>query len=79
MTTFPAKPISEDQHVSMRYLTRQQLREEFGIAYSRAHLARLEKAGRFPQRVRLSANRVAWVESEVIAWGLARNQAREAA
>lgn len=63
----------------MRYVTRQQLREEFGIAFSRAHLARLEKAGQFPKRVKLSVNRVSWVESEVIAWCADRNQAREAA
>jgi prophage regulatory protein len=63
----------------MRYVTRQQLREEFGIPYSKAQLARLEKAGEFPRRVRLSANRVAWVEGEIVAWCAARNQAREAA
>lgn len=63
----------------MRYVSRRQLREMFGIAYSRAHLARLEKAGQFPQRVKLSPNRVAWVESEIIAWCAARNEARVAA
>lgn len=40
-------------------------------SYSRTHIARLEKAGKFPQRVRLSPHprgRMAWVESEVIDW-----------
>ena len=36
-----------------------------GITYSRVHLARLEQADQFPKRVRLSANTVAWVESEI--------------
>jgi prophage regulatory protein len=63
----------------MKYLSRQQLREKFGIRHGRAQLARLEKAGRFPRRVRLSANRVAWIESEIIQWCAARNGARAAA
>jgi prophage regulatory protein len=29
---------------------------------------RLEKRSEFPQRVRLSANRVAWLESDIDAW-----------
>lgn len=37
-------------------------------SYSRAHLDRLEAAGRFPRRVKLGQARVAWVESEVIEW-----------
>lgn len=63
----------------MRYVSRQQLREDFGIGFSRAHLARLEKAGNFPRRVKLSANRVVWIESEILAWCAARNEARKAA
>ncbi len=62
-----------------RYLFPQQLREPYGILWSRAQLARLEKAGRFPRWVRLSASRVAWLEAEIIAWCDARNGAREAA
>ena len=38
------------------------------VPYSEAHIWRLEKAGKFPRRVRLGANRVGWVESEVEAW-----------
>ena len=36
-----------------------------GINYSRQHIDRLEKQGRFPQRRRLGNNSVGWVESEV--------------
>jgi prophage regulatory protein len=63
----------------MRYITRAELIERFGISISRAHLARLEKAGLFPRRVRLSANKVAWIEAEILAWCATRNRAREAA
>lgn len=35
--------------------------------YSRQHVARLEKAGSFPLRVRLGQNRVGWVYDEVVA------------
>jgi prophage regulatory protein len=36
-----------------------------GVALSKSQLARLEKAGRFPKRVRLSGHRYAYVASEV--------------
>ena len=36
--------------------------------YSRSTIFRLEKTGRFPQRVRLGAKAVGWYRSEVIAW-----------
>jgi prophage regulatory protein len=39
-----------------------------GIRYTRVHLARLESAGQFPQRIRLggeNGNFIAWLESEI--------------
>ena len=33
--------------------------------YSRQHISRLEKARKFPERVRLGQNRVGWVLEEV--------------
>lgn len=36
--------------------------------YSPQHIDRLEKAGQFPQRVRLGRCRVGWIEAEVIEW-----------
>jgi prophage regulatory protein len=36
--------------------------------YSLNHLRRLETVGQFPRRVRIGANRVAWVREEVEAW-----------
>ena len=38
------------------------------VPYSASHIWRLERAGEFPQRVRLGGNRVAWLQSEVNAW-----------
>lgn len=38
------------------------------VKYSPQHIARLEKAGQFPKRLRLGQNRVAWMLSEVEDW-----------
>ena len=35
---------------------------------SASHIWRLERSGKFPQRVRLGGNRVAWLQSEVNSW-----------
>ena len=42
------------------------------IPYSQNHLRRLETQGKFPRRVRIGANRVAWVRQEVDDWILSR-------
>jgi prophage regulatory protein len=42
--------------------------KRIGINYSRAHLWRLEAAGKFPWRIYLSQQRVAWRASEVFQW-----------
>lgn len=46
------------------------------VPYSGTHLARLEKAGQFPKRVKLGAHRVGWIEAEVEAWISERAEAR---
>jgi prophage regulatory protein len=38
------------------------------IMYSKPHLWRLEKAGKFPKRVPVGVRRYAYLESEVDAW-----------
>lgn len=35
------------------------------VPYSANHLARLEATGDFPKRIKLSPNRVVWVEEEI--------------
>ena len=39
-----------------------------GIPYSFQHIARLEKAGKFPKRIMLGQCRVAWLYKEVCEW-----------
>jgi prophage regulatory protein len=50
-----------------------------GIALSKSQLWRLERAGKFPNRVPVSAARHAWVESEIDQWIAARIAARPVA
>jgi prophage regulatory protein len=44
------------------------LKERFGIPFTRRHLLNLESARKFPARVPIGEHRVAWVESEVQEW-----------
>jgi prophage regulatory protein len=60
----------------MKILRFPQLKAEKGIDYSRMHVDRLEKAGKFPKRVKLGENSVGWIESEIDAWLKARADAR---
>ena len=38
------------------------------VTYSVSQIWRLEKANKFPKRVHIGENRVAWIEAEVDAW-----------
>ena len=38
------------------------------VPYSSSHIRRLEGKGKFPKRIRLGENRVAWLQSEVHDW-----------
>ena len=38
------------------------------VPYTRQHVARLEREGRFPQRYQIGVARVAWSLAEVSAW-----------
>lgn len=60
-----------------RFVRFPELNARFGIDYSRMHIDRLEKCGRFPRRVPLGLNSVAWVEDEIIAWQAERIAARD--
>jgi prophage regulatory protein len=61
----------------MRILSMRQLREL--VLYSPQHIARLEKAGKFPKRVKLGQARVGWIESEVLDWLQERIDSRDEA
>ena len=58
--------------MTRKLVSKKELKSAYGVPYSFAHIARLEIAGQFPQRVRLGACRVAWVAEEVEAWIEAR-------
>ena len=60
----------------MRILRQRQVIERVG--YSPMHLWRLEKAGRFPRRIKLGPNSVGWVSTEIDAWIEARIAERDA-
>ena len=49
------------------------------VPFTRQHLGRLEKVDLFPKRIQVGGQRVAWLESEVDAWIMARAAEREAA
>ena len=49
-----------------KFLMLPQVREI--VPYSASHIWRLERSGKFPQRVRLGGNRIAWAQSEVNSW-----------
>ncbi|MGF7178403.1 helix-turn-helix transcriptional regulator [Azospirillum doebereinerae] len=46
--------------------------------YSRMHVDRLEKAGKFPSRVQIGSNSVGWMEDDIAAWIGARTRGSHA-
>lgn len=56
----------ELSRVDERVISTREAQNRTGL--SRTSLWRLERAGGFPMRRRLSSNRVGWLESEVVAW-----------
>jgi prophage regulatory protein len=42
------------------------------VPYTRQHVLKLEKAGRFPRRLIIGPNRVGWLLSEIEGWIAAR-------
>ena len=61
----------------MKLVTFPELRLRKGIPWTRQHVSREERAGRFPKRVRIGHNSIAWVEEEVDDWVEARIADRE--
>jgi prophage regulatory protein len=48
-----------------------------GITWSRVHVDRMEKKGRFPRRIHIGPGTTAWLEHEIDAWLQARIDARD--
>jgi len=51
-----------------KLVSKKELKTVLGIPYSFQHIARLEAAGKFPQRIKLGQCRVAWIMDEVLEW-----------
>ena len=44
------------------------LKPRFGIKWSRVHIRRLERAGKFPSRFYPVGGNCAWMESDIVRW-----------
>jgi prophage regulatory protein len=62
-----------------RFICYDELKPKKGIGYSKTQLWRKEKDGTFPRRVRIGAQRHAWLENEIDNWIAARAAEREGA
>lgn len=51
-----------------RFILHDQLKPEYGAPWSNVHLLRLEKEGKFPKRIRIGNNTIAWLHSELVQW-----------
>ena len=60
-------PVYNGASVRLRILSLSDLRE-LGIYYSRVHIYRLVKAGKFPAPIKVGQNRIGWIESEIDEW-----------
>jgi prophage regulatory protein len=49
---------------------------EYGITWSRVHVSRLEKEGKFPKHINLAPQSIGWLEEEILAWIEERAAAR---
>lgn len=63
----------------MKKILRYEDLASYGANYTKVHIRRLEKDGRFPKRIRFSPYRVGWIEEEVIRWQMERIGERDAA
>lgn len=61
-----------------RLVDKKGLKSTYGIPFSHQHVARLEKAGKFPRRIQLGQCRVAWYCSDVEAWIASRGHPQDA-
>jgi prophage regulatory protein len=64
--------------VSLKLLRFRDLKA-MGVPWSRMHIDRLERDGKFPKRVQLGESTVAWLENEVEEFLSAKVAARNAA
>ncbi len=70
-------PIYNSAGERLKILSLEDLRER-GILYSRVHIGRLVKAGKFPAPIKVGQNRIGWVEREIDEWLNAKIAERDA-
>ena len=68
--------MQEHETTIRRLLTFNELKA-LGLSFSREHLRRLEAARKFPRRIYLSPQKVAWFEDEILVWLAERDADRE--
>lgn len=66
--------MTDQRHESNTFILAQELTGL--VPFSPNHLRRLEAQGDFPRRVRIGANRIAWLRDEVEQWLADRVEAR---
>jgi len=74
-----ASPATGDSSMTAYHLIPYEALAGKSIPYSKPHLWRLEKAGKFPQRVPIGAGRYAYLETEIDEWIEARVRERDEA
>ena len=47
------------------------------IPFTRQHVLRLEKAGKFPRRIQIGTRRVGWLYTEIETWVMAKASGRD--
>jgi prophage regulatory protein len=63
----------------MRVISFPQLKSEKGVPYSQVWVRELIARGEFPKPIKIGANRVAFIESEIDDWLRARAKERDTA
>ena len=66
--------MTDQRHESDTFILAQELTGL--VPFSPNHLRRLEAQGDFPSRIRIGANRIAWLRDEVEQWLAVRMEAR---
>lgn len=54
--------------MTLKLVSKKELKSVYGVPYSFVHIQQLEHAGAFPKRIKLGECRVAWLAEEVEEW-----------
>ena len=72
MADTPLPYLVDDPFVAFKELP------QYGIPFTRLHLLRLMRQGKFPRSYQITNNRVGWRRSELLGWLDSRPDARKA-